>query len=59
VRLDQEAIERLVVSQANDELAWGAPFRVKLSKPAALSRPGELAARAAFLAKLHCEASID
>ena len=56
---DQEAIDRLVVSQASDESGWDPPVRVKRSKPAALSLPGELAARAAFLAKLHREAGID
>jgi len=58
VRLDQEGIDRLVVSQANDESAWEAAIQVKRSKPAALFLPGELAARAAFLAKLHREAGI-
>jgi hypothetical protein len=56
---DQEAIDQLVVSQASDESAWEAPVPVKRSKPAALSLPGELAARAAFLARLHREAGID
>jgi len=57
--LDQEGIDRLVVSQASDESAWDAPVRVKRSKPAALSLPGELAARAAFLAKLHRDPGVD
>ena len=57
--MDQEGIDRLVVSQANDESAWEAPIQVKRSKPAALSLPGELAARAAFLARLHREAGIE
>ena len=57
--LNQEAIDRIVVSQAEDESAWETPIRVKRSKPASLSLPGELAARAAFLAKLHREAGID
>jgi hypothetical protein len=57
--LDQEDIDRLVVSQTDDESAWDAPIRVKRSEPAALSLPGELAARAAFLAKLHRETGID
>jgi hypothetical protein len=48
--LDQERIDRLVVSQASDESAWDAAVRVKRSEPAAISLPGELAARAAFLA---------
>lgn len=57
--LDQEGIDRLVISQSDDESAWEAPIRVKRSKPASLSLPGELAARAAFLARLHREASVD
>ena len=59
VTLDQEGIDRLVVAQASDESAWEAAVPVKRSKPATLSLPGELAARAAFLAKLHREAGID
>ena len=57
--LDQEGIDRLVVAQASDESAWEAAVRVRRSKSAALSLPGELAARAAFLARLHREAGID
>jgi hypothetical protein len=49
----------VVVSQADDESAWEAPIRIKRSKPAALSLPGDLAARAAFLAGLHREADVD
>jgi len=57
--LDQENADRLAVSQADDDSAWEAPIRVKRSKPASLSIPGELAARAAFLARLHREAGVD
>ena len=57
--LEQEAIDRLVVSQSHDDSAWDSPIRVKQSRPASLSIPGELAARAAFLAKLHHEAGLD
>ena len=57
--LDQEGIDRLVIAQSDDDRAWEAPIRVKRSKPASLSIPGELAARAAFLARLHREAGID
>jgi hypothetical protein len=53
--LDQEAIDRLVVSQSDDNSAWEPPVRVRRSKPASLSLPGDLAARAAFLARLHRE----
>jgi len=55
----QEAIDRLVVSQAGDDSAWEAPIRVRRSKPTSLSIPGELAARAAFLAKLHRETRLE
>ena len=57
--LDQEGIDRLVISQLDDDSAWETPIRVKRSKPASLSIPGELAARAAFLARLHREAAVD
>ncbi|MGA9623469.1 MAG: hypothetical protein WBL65_01620 [Bryobacteraceae bacterium] len=43
---------------AADDSAWEAPIRVKRSKPASLAIPGELAARAAFLARLHREAGV-
>ncbi|SPE36192.1 hypothetical protein SBA6_520018 [Candidatus Sulfopaludibacter sp. SbA6] len=39
--LDQEETDRLVVSQADDDSAWGARIRVKRSKPASHSIPGE------------------
>jgi hypothetical protein len=57
--LDQEAIDQLVIAYSDDESAWGAPIRVKKSEPASLSIPGDLAARAAFLASLHREAGVD
>ena len=57
--LDQQAIDQLVIAQADDESAWEGPIRVKKSKPAPLAIPGDLAARAAFLARLHHEAGVD
>ena len=57
--VDQEGIDRLVISQADDDSAWEAPIRVKRSKPASLSIPGELAARVALLARLHRESGVD
>ncbi|HMD99773.1 MAG TPA: hypothetical protein VKM93_20895 [Terriglobia bacterium] len=57
--LDQEAIDELVVSQSEDNSAWDAALLVKRSKSASLSIPGDLAARAAFLAKLHREPGLD
>ena len=57
--LDQEAIDQLVIAHSDDESAWEAPIRIKKSKPASLAIPGDLAARAAFLANLHREAGVD
>jgi hypothetical protein len=56
---DQDRIDRLVISQSDEDSAWEAPIRVKQSRPASLSIPGELAARASFLARLHRETGID
>ena len=49
----QESIDRQVISQSENDSAWEAPVRVRRAKPASLSIPGDLAARAAFLARLH------
>jgi hypothetical protein len=57
--LNQEAVDQLVIDHSDDESAWEAPIRVKRSEPASLSIPGDLAARAAFLASLHREAGLD
>jgi len=56
---DQERIDRLVTSQADDETAWYGTIPIKRSKQASLSLPGELAARAAFLAMLHRATAVD
>ena len=49
----QESIDRRVISQSENDSAWEAPVRIKRAKPASLSIPGDLAVRAAFLARLH------
>ncbi len=51
--VSERQIDETVVAQANDDAAWGKPVRVRRSKPASLSIPANLAARAAFLARLH------
>ena len=51
--LSDTEIDRMVVSQANDNLAWEKPVRVRKAKSASVSIPPKLAARAAFLAQLH------
>jgi uncharacterized DUF497 family protein len=57
--LDQKGIDRIVVSQADDAASWDRPVKVRKSRPASPTIPGELAARAAFLAKVHREAGVD
>jgi len=57
--LSQEEIDKIVVAQADDNSAWEKPIRVRKAKPTTVSLPAELAARAAFFARLHREASIE
>jgi hypothetical protein len=56
---DQSAIDEVVIKQAEDDSAWDKPTRVKRPKVTSLSIPGELASRAAFLAKLHRESGLE
>ena len=58
-RLSEQEIDRIVTARANDDSAWGKPTRVRRIKPASLSIPAGLAARAAFLAQLHRTKSLD
>ena len=57
--LSQAEIDKVVESLADDDSAWEPPIEVRRVKPAPLTLPAELAARAAFLAKLHKEKSIE
>jgi hypothetical protein len=58
-KLSQEEIDKIVVAQANDDSAWEKPIYVRRKKSASLSIPAELAARAAFLARLHRQTNTD
>ena len=58
-KLSEKDIDQLVAAQAKDDAAWGKPVRVQKAKPAALSIPADLAARAAFLARLHRKTSAE
>jgi len=58
-KLSQSDIDQLVVEQANDDSAWEDPIRIQQSKPSSFSLPGDLASRAAFLAKLHKETGVE
>ena len=56
---DKEEIDRVVISQVGDHSAWGPPIHVRRPKAASFSVPGELAARAAFLARIHHETRVE
>jgi hypothetical protein len=57
--LSEQEIDQIVVTQADDDSAWGKPIRVRKTQPASLSIPAELAARAAFLAQIHRTKSVE
>lgn len=57
--LSQDEIDKIVVGQADSNSAWEKPIRVRRKKATSLSIPAELAARAAFLARLHRQPSIE
>ena len=58
-KLSELEIDQIVAAQADNDAAWEQPIRVERSKPASLSLPGDLAARAAFLAQLHRTKSVE
>jgi hypothetical protein len=57
--LSEQEIDQLVVAQADDDSAWEQPVRVRRARPASVSIPADLAARAAFLAQLHRTRSVE
>lgn len=58
-RLTEKEIDGIVESQADDDSAWEKPIQAGRAKPASLSIPAELTARAGFLAKLHRENNVE
>ena len=58
-RLTEDAIDRIVIDQANERSAWEKPIHVKRSKGSSLTIPSDLAARASFLARLHGSLGLD
>ncbi len=55
----EKEIDQIVVSQADDDSAWGKPVKARRGKPTSLTLPAELAARAAFLAHLHRKGTVE
>jgi predicted RNA-binding Zn ribbon-like protein len=51
-------IDARVVAEAENDTAWEAPISVHRAAPAALELPADLAARAAFLARVHHAAGV-
>src|SRR5207237_8815256 len=56
---NQDAIDRFVIAHADEDAAWDKPIVVRRPNSQSLSVPADLAARAAFLAKLHRENRVD
>lgn len=57
--ITEREIEDIVVAQADDDAAWGRSVHAKKSKPTNVPLPAPVATRAAFLARLHREKSVD
>jgi uncharacterized protein (DUF2384 family) len=57
--LSEQAIDRLVIRQADDEVAWSKPIRVRKRKSTTMPLSAALSTRAAFFARLHREKSVD
>jgi hypothetical protein len=58
-RISEGEIDKIVESQAEKDSAWERPIKVRRAKSTALSLPADLAARAAFLARLHREKNVE
>ena len=58
-KLSEPEIDQIVAAQADDDSAWEKPIRVRRRKSASLTIPANLAARAAFLARLHRTKNVD
>jgi hypothetical protein len=52
-KISENDIDRLVIGQVDDDSAWEEPVQARRPKPQPLTLPADLAARAAFLARLH------
>ena len=55
----QEEIDHMVVAQVDDDSAWEPSILVQPTPPISVSLPGELAARAVFMARLHRTTSVE
>ena len=58
-KITEEEIDEIVTAEADDDSAWEKPIRVRRSKAAKVPLPSDLAARAAFFARLHHESGLE
>jgi hypothetical protein len=58
-KLTQNQVDRVVAAEADEDSAWQKAIVVRRPKSTSLSIPADLAARAAFLARLHRESRVD
>lgn len=58
-KLTEDEIDEIVTAEADDDSAWEKPIRVRRPKRAKVPLPSELAARAAFFARLHHETGLE
>ena len=56
-RKNEDEIDERVAAQAGDDSAWSEPMTVKRNGVARINLPAGLAAKAAFLARLHHKAN--
>lgn len=57
--MTEDEIDRVVISQANDNKAWEKPVKVRRARSKSFALPATLAARAAFIARLHRESNLE
>ena len=58
-KLPEKEIDQIVISLADDDSTWEKPISVQRSKPTSVTLPANLAARAAFLARLHRKNNVE
>ena len=58
-KLSEEQIDNTVVAQADDDSEWEEAIHVPKTEATSLAIPADLAARAAFLARLHRETALE
>jgi hypothetical protein len=58
-KLTEDEIDETVTAEADHDSAWEKPIKVRRPKGTKVPLPSELAARAAFFARLHHETGLE